>query len=210
MNLRHNSDGDRVGQRGFDAGRLEGGEQGLGAGPRSAVQLAEDDARSPARVADHPGFLDDREDVGRAPDDGPGAQPASQDLLGVDAVLQRDDDGVPAHHRRDGGGRRLGVVELDGEQNNVDRTDAPGIVGGLEGMDARVAERALDPEAGGAHGLQVRAAGDEGNLGAGAGQAGAEIAADTARPHDGEAKGGVWSVGHGAIITRSRARVNGP
>jgi hypothetical protein len=75
-------------------------------------------------------------------------------------------------------------------------------------MDMSVAQGALDPKPGGAHGFQVRPTGDEGYLGAGIGQAGAEIPANAAGTHDGETQGGRRLIGHRPIITRRRAPVN--
>ena len=48
------------------------------------------------------------------------AEDPRQSLAGIDAVLQRDHDGVAANHRVDMISRRFNVPELDAEQHQID------------------------------------------------------------------------------------------
>ena len=76
-------------------------------------------------------FVDDDDDVGHAAGDVVGADVPGDHVDGVDAVLQGDDDGVGTNHRLERGRRGVDVVQLHGEQDDVDRADVRGIVGGL-------------------------------------------------------------------------------
>ena len=78
----------------------------------------------------------------------------------------------------------LHVVELRRQEHDVDGADRGRIVGGGGGRDQQVPERAPDREPVRADRRQVRAARDEGHLGAGRRQPRAEVAADGAGPHD--------------------------
>ncbi len=76
-------------------------------------------------------------------------------------------------------------------QNRTKSTgaDRGGIVGGLGGLHQGFASAALDAQAVLAHGRQMGAAGDEGDVGAGFGQGSPEGAANSAGTDDGYAHG---------------------
>ena len=98
-----------------------------------------------------------------------------QPLGGVDAVLQRDDGGVGADQRLDGLARAFDVPQLDAEQHDIDHADLGGIIGRLRRHQMGVAARALNFQAIALHGRQMRAARNEGDVGARLGQRRAEI-----------------------------------
>lgn len=90
-------------------------------------------------------------------------------VLVVDPDLQRHHRRAVAHQRPEPGRGRLGVERLDAEQDVVAGADIGRIVGGRH-LDRQGALDALDPQAMGAQGLQVDAAVDEMDLGAGLGE----------------------------------------
>ena len=116
-----------------------------------------------------------------------GPHGARQHADGVHAVLESDDDGLGADERRQQRERALGVVQLHREEDDVDGTDRRGIVGGVDAREVGVALRALNPEAARAQRLEVRAAREKRDVGAGGSQTSAEIAADAAAADDRDA-----------------------
>src|SRR5205823_11764041 len=82
--------------------------------------------------------------------------------------------------------RRFAVVQLDGEEHDVGRTDRRRVVGRLDARQMNVALRALDAKAGRAQRLEMRAAREKTDVGAGGGEASAEVAADAAGTDDGD------------------------
>ena len=159
--------------------------------------------RHGAGVADEAGLGDHRGDGRDAADHVPVAQHADQAGLGVDAVLQGDHAGGPGRpvglqERGAGGAGALHVPQLGGEEHDVDRSDLGRIVGGVGGRDLNVAVGAGDAEPLFPDRLQVSAAGDEGDIAAGGGEPGAEIAADPARAHHRDLHGDRF--GHGTFL----------
>ncbi len=73
------------------------------------------------RVMEVPRTIDDDDDVGDAAGDVVVADVTRHHVDRLDAVLQGDDDRVGADQRAEGGGGRVDVVQLDGEQHDVDR-----------------------------------------------------------------------------------------
>ena len=154
------------------------------ASPRAllaAVELAEHHAQHRAGLADHAGLGDGGADVGDAAHHRLPAQDRRQPVGGIDAVLQGDHGGVRGNHRLDRLARALDVPQLHAEQHDIDRADGSRIVGRLGRHEMDVAALALELEALALHRLEMRAAGDEGDVGAGLGQRRAIAAADAAR-----------------------------
>ena len=108
---------------------------------------------------------------------------------GVDAVLKRHHERLRAHERRQQRCCRFDVVQLDGKEHGVDRTDRRGIGSRIHAMDVKIAVRALEAQAAGAHRIEVRAAGEKDDIGAGRGESAAEVPAHAARAHDGDPHG---------------------
>ena len=76
--------------------------------------------------------------------------------------------------------RAFDVPQLDAEQHDIDRADLGGIVGRLRRHQMGVAARALNFQAIALHGGEMRAARDEGDVGARLGQRRAKPASDAA------------------------------
>jgi hypothetical protein len=93
-------------------------------------------------VADHAGLFDHGGDLRHAADDMTPPEHAGQELGAVHAVLQRHHAGVRSDERSGRCCGRLGVVELDREDHEVDRADRGGVVVRLRRPDQDVAERA--------------------------------------------------------------------
>jgi hypothetical protein len=113
--------------------------------------------------------------------DVPCADRAAQLLGRFDAVLQRNDECVGAEEWSQRWNRFVELPRLDAEQHHVDRADVGGI-GARHRVDVHVPEHAIDAQAVGANGSEVRSARDHGQVGARLGQACAEIRADAAGP----------------------------
>ena len=102
--------------------------------------------------------------------------------LGVDPVLERDDRRLGAQQGPAQPACRLGVPQLDAEHDHVDGADLGRIVRRPDRSDGDSVGRAFDGEPALAHGLQVGAAGDEGDFLARRRETRAEVAADAAAP----------------------------
>ena len=85
-----------------------------------------------------------------------------------DAVLSADDDGVGAEERPKLGSQRRQAVRLDAEQHDVGLADGVQIAGDLR-LHLEIPVGADHAEAALAHGLQVRTAREEDDVGAGNG-----------------------------------------
>jgi len=90
------------------------------------------------------------------------ATAAAEALPALDAILKREDRGRVANGGPERARRRLGVVALHGEQDEIRRAVGLGRIGhGVDGaQDARLAS-APDHEAARPQGVEVLAAGDE-------------------------------------------------
>ena len=84
----------------------------------------------------------------------------------------------------------LDVPKLDAEQDEIDRADGCGIVGGPGRIDNGFPAAALDAQAAPAYCCQMSAARDEGHVSPRAGQCRTERSADTAGSDHGYAHGG--------------------
>ena len=113
---------DLVAERRADPGVAAGVEQPLEPRRPRAVELAEDEPVERG-VPDDAGFGDDRLNVRGPAGEMRAIDGARQHLHAVDAVLERDDDGVGADERRQQRNRRFRVVQLHGEEHHVDRAD---------------------------------------------------------------------------------------
>ena len=129
--LRPDVDGDVGAERRLKTGGPAGLEQPLEPRRARAVQLAEDQVIH-RRVADDARLGDHRRHVRDAAARVPCADGTRQHLDAVDAVLKRDHDRVGTDERRQQCQRALGVVQLDREEDDVDRTDRRGVVGGAD------------------------------------------------------------------------------
>ena len=145
-----------------------------------AVELAEDHAHEGADLRDHAGRGDRGRDLRHAAHHGVSPEDRDQPLMGIDAVLQRDHGGAGADQRLDALARAFDVPQLDAEQHDIDLADTRGIVGGLGRHQMGVAERAGDLQPGALHGGEMRAARDEGDVGARLRQRRAESPTDPA------------------------------
>src|SRR5882757_1347170 len=70
------------------------------------------------------------------------------------------------HHRLDRRARAFDVPQFHAKQHDIDRADSFRVVGRLRGHEVRVAARAFDLESLAFHRRKMRAAGDEGDVGA--------------------------------------------
>ena len=104
------------------------------------------------------------------------------DADGLDAVLESDDDRVGSDERRQHRQRALGVVQLDGEEDDIGRADCGGIALCLHARKMDVPLGALDPKSPRAHRVEVRPPREKGDVGADRGQPSAKVAADPAAP----------------------------
>src|SRR5579859_46886 len=179
---------DVVANLGVDAAGTRGVEQRLRPRRLAAVVFAEHHALERAGLHDDAGAADRGCHVGGAAHHRAGAENSAQHVVLLHAVLQRDDAGVRPHDRLERLRRAFGVPQFDGEQHDVDRADLLRIVGDVDLGQADRIVRALDREAVLAHGCKMRAAGDEVHVGAALLELGAEITADAARSHDGNAQ----------------------
>ena len=85
-------------------------------------------------------------------------------------------------------GAGLGVVQLHGEEHDVDRSDRRRIVGRVDVGQVQIAFEAANRQATGAQRVEVSAARDEADVGAGSGETAAEVAADGAGADNRHAK----------------------
>jgi hypothetical protein len=144
-----------------------------------AVEFTEYHPHEGADLLDQAWSYDRRADLRDATHHRVAAEDRDQPFGGVDAVLQWDNRGMGADQRLDVLARAFDVPELDAEQHDVDRTDRGGIVGCLRWHQMAFAATALDLQAMAFHGGQMRAAGDEGDVGASLGQRHTKPAANT-------------------------------
>ena len=80
-----------------------------------------------------------------------------------------------------------GVVELHGKQHHINRPDLGRVVGRDDVLEVEIAVRTLDPQSVRAERLQVGAACEEGDVGAGLREPAAEVPAEPAAADDGDA-----------------------
>ena len=106
-------------------------------------------------------------------------------FLVVDAVLERDDRRLAVEQRRQPARRLVGVVRLDGEEDDVTGADLDRVLGRRR-RDLEVPADAAHAKAARADGPKVCTPGDQVDVGAGARQTRAEVAADAARSEDGD------------------------
>ena len=140
-------------------------------------------SRSAVRVRDVPGLVDHGHDVGHTAGNVAGARMPRHHVHRLDAVLERDHHRVRADERGEPRGRAVHVVQLHREQHHVHRADRGRIVGGTHGQ-VQIALRAGDSEAALLQGGKVRAACNEGDVGARVEQASPEVAAHGAGAKD--------------------------
>src|SRR5262249_19078231 len=101
-----------------------------------------------------------------------------------DAVLKRNDDRVRTDERRQRRQRAFRVVELHGEEHDIDWTDRSWIISGRYVLNMHVAAGTFDSKTMLAHGRQMRAARDERHVCAPGRQPPAKITANAAAPKD--------------------------
>jgi hypothetical protein len=155
------------------------GEYGIG----TPVEAAATDDGHCAGVADHARRRDFRDDIGRAGNGDIIAEDRGQPLDAVDPVLKRNHPGARAYQRARLLAGGLGIPELYGEQDQVDRSDLSRVIGDIDVLEMKVAEGALDLEAIPANGIAMRAARDERHVVSGRGHPPAVIASHGACRH---------------------------
>ena len=96
----------------------------FGQGP---AELAEDDPAFAAGAKDHTGTGELERDVDRAGEHGVGADDGGDRFDVVDTVLEGDHGRVPGHQRRQRLSRRLRVVRLHAEEDEIDGSEALGV-----------------------------------------------------------------------------------
>src|SRR5205814_1741974 len=111
-----------------------------------AVELADDD-QVQRRVTDDSGFRDDGEDMRHPAGDMRTAHCRRQHAHALYAVLKRDDNRVGSDERLDERARRAGVIQLDGEEDDVNGPDGCRIRGRVDVLEMQIAKRALEYEA---------------------------------------------------------------
>ena len=131
-------------------------------------------------MADLAGGGDPGDDAAEAAEDALGAEDGGELGGGLDAVLQGDDEGVGAEERAHGAGGVGDLPGFDAEEDDVGGAELGGGVGDAGGVDGEVAFGARDAEAAFADGAEGVAAGEEGDVLAGLGEAAAEVGADGA------------------------------
>ena len=171
---------DRLGHDVGTRERLADGFDPGGQARQRTEHLAKDDAAVRAGLLDDTWPGERRRDVGHTAKHARFAKARRQLARAVDAVLQRQDGRVRSNHRRDERQRRHVVIGLDGDNDDVDGADA-GRVLFRPGRHREVPQHgAADFEPAGAHGRQMRTAGDERDVMPSADELGAVIAADGA------------------------------
>ena len=148
----------------------------FGQGP---AELAEDHLALAARAKNHAGTHELERDIDTAGEHSFRACDRGNRVDVVETVLERDHRRVPGHQRRQCLRRRLGVVRLHGEEDEIDRANA-GSVGARRDGDRGLAFGGPHREATSLHGLEVRATRDECDVVPGSRQESPVIAADTA------------------------------
>src|SRR5262249_9321747 len=156
------------------------GEHGIG----TSVEAAAADLGPWAGVADDPGLRDRRDDIGRPARAYGIAEGRGETRAAVYAVLKRNHAGVGTYERARLLAGRLRIPQLDGEQHHVDRSNLLRVVGNVEILEMKVAERALYAQAIAANGIAMRATRNEGHVVSGRGHSPAERTSDAARRHD--------------------------
>ncbi len=171
-----------------DAGLGE--DRGQVAATRAFVagHLAEED-RALGDVADDAGPGELGADLGHGAHERRQIQDGSEEALVLDAVLQRQHRRVLADDRRDQPRRRFRVVGLDRHEYETDRVEVGDRVDGRDARQMKVTVDALDGDAGSSERGEIRAAREEDDVVTGAGEVGAEEAADPARTRDQDAHG---------------------
>jgi hypothetical protein len=107
----------------------------------------------------------------------------------VDPVLKRNDGSPRAQHRRKRMRSGFGVVELDQEYDEIDRSDLGGIGGDRELWYGQISEWAFDLQPAAPQCFQLLSASDEGNVAICRKQASADVTAKRAGAHDRYAHG---------------------
>src|SRR5262245_4773744 len=110
-----------------------------------------------------------------------GPERAAEDVDALDAVLQRHDERAGSDERRKLADGRFGLIQLDGEEHDVDRPDRRRVVGGVDARRVDGAKRTLNADAAFANRREMGAAGDERDVAAGRSEAAAKIPADASR-----------------------------
>src|SRR5262245_13837312 len=176
---------DILGNGGVEPGLSAPFEQALSALRAPSVVLAEYDPLDRAGVLDHAGARDSGPHVGDAPHQRLPADDGPQDVVLDHAVLERDHAGLGADERQHLARSRLGIPELDRENNDIDRPQRCRVVGRPHLAQVHVLDLAFELEAVLAHRRKVRAARDERDIAARVREARADQAADAAGTHHG-------------------------
>jgi hypothetical protein len=135
-------------------------------------------------VLDHSGAFDVGGDVRDPAHHGRVAKRRAQQVVLLDAVLKRDDAGAGTDerpHRADGG---VHIPQLHRQPHHVGDPDVRRVVRSADTRQMKVAERALDPQAAGAHRLEVPSARDEMHVRPGLLQPRPEVPPDPTRTND--------------------------
>ncbi len=148
-----------------------------------AVERAKDDAAH-GGMANQARLGDDGRDICGTTGDMRTSHGAGQRLDAVHAVLKRHDERVGSDERRQHSCRLFGVVQFDGEEDDIDGADRGGVVGRLHARHLVIALRTVDSKTALAKSRKMRAAGDERHVRARLRQTSAKIAADAAAAKD--------------------------
>ena len=156
----------------------------------AVVELGDSDVVIAAVVQDVPGPPDEGDDAAEAADHVLRPQALDELRRGIDAVLERYDARVGANEGTNQRGDFGHLPRLDRHEDSVDGADVARRVRCLGVRDCEVSLDAAYQKAVSADGLEVGAPRDERHVLAGAGQAAAEVAADSSGPvysksHDG-------------------------
>ena len=167
--------------------RDPGGAERLGDAPcarrLASVGLAEDDGATPA-VLDRRWGDERHADASEGDHERREAERAGEDLLVLDAVLEREDDRLGADDRTQYGGCRGRVVRLDADEHEVGPRSVRGVADGVHGWQVEGALGEPHGEAVAPERFEVLAARHEGHVVAALGEARAEIATDGAGSQD--------------------------
>ena len=150
-------------------------------------QRPEGDVRLGARVPDMPRGQHVADDAAESTEHVLRTEGRGQPVGGLDAILQRNHDGIPTDERPHALRGVRNLPGLDADQHDVDRAQRRRIVGGGRRLDHEVAGDARHPKAARADGRQVLSPGDEGHVLAGLGQPPAEVASHCAGSEDRDA-----------------------
>ena len=149
-----------------------------------AVELAEDEDVEVVEMLHRAGGVERGRDHAETAEHPLGAEALLQGVEVAETVQERQDRGLRPDRGRERGHRFGQVVGLAGDDDDVEGRVQVFLEHERRRGQGRIAEAALDHEAGASQGLGPAGAQQEGDVASGLEQPAAEIAAEGPRPHD--------------------------